>query len=32
MSLARRGWVDDAVEDYVGDLAEWTSTANRQMP
>jgi glycine hydroxymethyltransferase len=26
MSLARRSWVDDAVEDYVGDLAEWTAS------
>jgi glycine hydroxymethyltransferase len=29
-SLARRGWVGDEVENYVGDLASWTEAETAQ--
>jgi glycine hydroxymethyltransferase len=29
-SLARRAWVGEAVEDYVGGLAQWTGAENSQ--
>ena len=29
-SLARRSWVGDEVEDYVGDLAQWTQGQDAQ--